>query len=273
MDDHRMPGILANNLLSAAQHMLSIAGKDVDQQLVDLQLEQMFEDNRDAATSLLQTSTAEEIDSLHRLGVAFRLCSNYSMAELFYARALDLSTELFGADSSQTAKHRNFLAGLYFAAGRFEYCRAHLLTSLRAYEMSLGPAHLYCQLTRFALALTYSALGDRDNATRYYAGTRLKDLSVQLNKANPSDSWSSLLPKIVGMAAIKYEQGQFLESVELFKFCVLQEANEAWPANLVVARTLENLGTLCRSQGLERESDDFIDIAQQMRHAIAQSKT
>jgi hypothetical protein len=177
---------------------------------------------------------------------------------------------LFGANSAQTVKHRNFLAGLYFAASQFDNCKAHLLNSLRAYELSLGPAHLYCRLTRFALTLTYTALGDRKSAARYYAGTGLKELSVQTS-LDPADAWSSLLPKIVAMAAIKYEQEQFIESLELFKFCVLQEANEAWPANLLVVRTLEKLSILCRSQGLHRESDDFIDIAQQMKLSIAQS--
>jgi hypothetical protein len=74
---------------------------------------------------------------------------------------------------------------------------------------------------------------------------------------------------VASIAAIKFEQGLYQESIELFRFCVLQEANEAWPGSLILARSLSDLSILCRSQGLSKHGADFAEMAAQIKATVA----
>jgi len=261
-----MQDTLSTSLLSAAQQMLNFAAVEESQAVRKIRIGQMLEAKRAAATTLLATSTPEDLEPIHRLGVAYRLCHEHAMAEQFYLRALDLACQQFGENSLQASKHRNFLAGLYFAAERFDLCTTQLEGSLKVYEKVLGTAHLYTQLTRFALALTYSSLGEKAKASSYYSQSDLKNLVD--DPFASANKWNALLPKVASIAAMKFEQGSFQESVELFRFCVLQEANEAWPGSMILARALSDLSILCRSQGLPKHAADFAEMAAQAKSSV-----
>jgi tetratricopeptide (TPR) repeat protein len=264
-----MQDTLSSSLLTAAQQMLNFAAVEESQAVRKIRVGQMIEANRSAATSLLTVATAKDLEPIHRLGVAFRLCNEYAMAERFYQRALDLAIENFGSHSLESAKHRNFLAGLYFAAERFDLCKSQLEESLQVYESALGAKHLYAQLTRFALALTYRSLGNKDKSSSYLSQSDLKNIVEDPYAYHSSDKWTALLPKVASIAAIKFEQGLYQESIELFRFCVLQEANEAWPGSLILAKSLSDLSILCRSQGLSKHAADFAEMAAQIRATVS----
>lgn len=263
--DERMQDTLSSSLLSTAEQMLNVAAVEESQAVKKIRIGQMLEAKRAAASSLLNLSTFEDLAAIHRLGVAFRLCNEYAMAEKFYLRAVDLAVERFTADSLESAKHRNFLAGLYFAAERFDLCKSQLEESLRIYENVLGAAHLYSQLTRFALALTYRALGNKEKSSTYLTRSDLKNIVEDPYAYESSNKWAALLPKVASIAAIKFEQGAYQESIELFRFCVLQEANEAWPGSSILAKSLSDLSILCRSQGLPKHGADFAEMSAQIR--------
>ncbi|HEY9719610.1 MAG TPA: tetratricopeptide repeat protein [Trichormus sp.] len=269
MEERRMQETLSTSLLTAAQQMLNFAAVEESQAVRKIRIGQMLEANRADASSLLTASTHADLQSIHRLGVAYRLCNEYAMAERFYLRAVDLALENFGTDSLETAKHRNFLAGLYFAAERFDLCKNQLEESLRVYESALGAKHVYAQLTRFALALTYRSLGNKDKSSSYLGQSDLKNMAEDPYAYQPANRWTALLPKVASIAAIKFEQGLYQESIELFRFCVLQEANEAWPGSLILARSLSDLSILCRSQGLSKHGADFAEMAAQIRATVS----
>jgi tetratricopeptide (TPR) repeat protein len=198
--------------------------------------------------------------------VACRLCGQFALAENFYTKALELAETAYGKQAVETATHRNFLAGLYFTWRRYSEAAALIETSLKVYQSAFGPEHIYTRLTYFALALAYFGLGDAVLSKQYY---KLCSLRTQpMNEAQSQDRWSSFSIKLSSLAATKYEQGQFEEAVELFRHCVIHEANEAWPGSLVVARSLSSLAQLCRAQGLDLEAEEFFKMALKMKKQL-----
>lgn len=219
-----------------------------------------------SAPAILAHAASEDLTTLHRIGVACRLCHRFELAELCYQRALELAEPLLGADSLETAMHRNFLAGLYFVWGRYADSVTLLERSLQVYNKVLGEGHDYTRLTYFGLALAYHGLGDNARSKQAYAKSELQ-LPISF-EAKTRDRWSEFSMKLSSLAAKKFERGSFAEAVELFRHCVIHEANEAWPGSIAVARALVSLGVICRSQGLDREAQEAFEMALPMQKAL-----
>ncbi|MBP9092129.1 tetratricopeptide repeat protein [bacterium] len=215
------------------------------------------------APSLIEDATLADLTALHRMGVACRLCGQFDMAESFYRRALNLVENDSGCFSLPAAMHRNFLAGLYFMTGREAESIPLIEASLHTYITNLDSEHLYTRLTHFGLALAFARIGDSERAQDHYLRSELGGSSRL--EAVDELRWSALPLKLMSLAAVKFEQGRLFESVELFRHCVIHEANEAWPGSVVVARALGNLATLCRSQGLDAEAGEFFRMTLKMK--------
>ncbi len=225
-----------------------------------------FQDLGRVAPVLVHEATLEDLASLHRMGVACRLCGQFSLAENFYSRALEIAESAFGAASVETATHRNFLAGLYFMWRRYPEAVTLIETSLHVYQSTFGDEHIYTRLTHFALALAFFGEGDAMRSKQHY---KLSALNMQVSvEAQSQDRWSAFSAKLSSLAAMKYEQGKFDEAVELFRHCVIHEANEAWPGSLVVARALASLAQLCRAQGLDKEAEEFFKMSLKMKKEL-----
>jgi tetratricopeptide (TPR) repeat protein len=225
-----------------------------------------FQDLGRVAPTLVQDATLADLSNLHRMGVACRLCGQFALAENFYSKALELAEASFGKAGLETAMHRNFLAGLYFMWRRYPETITLIEQSLQVYQSVFGPEHIYTRLTHFALALAFAGMGDTVRSKQQYSLSALKMQSH--GEAQSQDRWSAFSAKLSSLAAMKYEQGQFEEAVELFRHCVIHEANEAWPGSLVVARALSSLAVLCRSQGLEKEAEEFFKMALHMKKEL-----
>ncbi len=222
-----------------------------------------FQHLAEFAPSLIEDATIADLTALHRMGVACRLCGQFAMAESFYRRALNLVESESGCQSLPAASHRNFLAGLYFMTGREAESIPLIEASLHTYITKLDGHHLYTRLTHFGLALAFARIGDHDRAQDHYMRSEL-GVSSRLEAVDEL-RWSALPLKLMSLAAVKFEQGRLYESVELFRHCVIHEANEAWPGSIVVARALGNLATLCRSQGLDAEAGEFFRMTLKMK--------
>ncbi|CAN5560350.1 hypothetical protein BH11CYA1_BH11CYA1_25740 [soil metagenome] len=222
-----------------------------------------FQHLADFAPSLIEDATLADLTALHRMGVACRLCGQFEMAESFYRRALNLIETEHGCDSLAAAMHRNFLAGLYFMTGREAESIPLIEASLHTYINNLDDRHLYTRLTHFGLALAFARMGNTERAQDHYERSELGHSSRL--EAVDELRWSALPLKLMSLAAVKFEQRRLDESVELFRHCVIHEANEAWPGSMVVARALGNLATLCRSQGLDAEAGEFFRMTLKMK--------
>jgi tetratricopeptide (TPR) repeat protein len=230
------------------------------------EIQAFFADLLRVTPTIVEDASEADLSSLHRMGVACRLCGQFELAENFYRKALQIAEAKFGGNSSEAATHRNFLAGLYFMWGRFELCVPLIERSLGVYKVAFGPEHIYTRLTHFALALAYSGWGNEKRSREHY---ELSDLRSQSHgEAQSQDRWSSLSAKLAALSAMKYEQGHFNEAVELFRHCVIHEANEAWPGSMVVAKSLNGLAVLCRSQALDAEAEEFFKMTLAMKKDI-----
>ncbi|MBS1991442.1 MAG: tetratricopeptide repeat protein [Cyanobacteria bacterium SZAS LIN-3] len=225
-----------------------------------------FQDLSRVAPLLVEEAQVADLANLHRMGVACRLCGQFDLAEGFYKKALELAQTSLGADAPETATHRNFLAGLYFMWGRYDESIALIEQSLQVYRAAFGAEHIYTRLTHFGLALAYAGKGDRQRSRVQYD---LSALQTQVHvEAQSKDRWSNFTAKLSALAAAKYEQGRYDQAVELFRHCVIHEANEAWPGSLVVAQSLSGLAVLCRSQQLDGEALEFCKMALHMKKEL-----
>lgn len=227
------------------------------------ELVEFFENLKQAAPHLVEEAQAADLANIHRMGVACRLCGQFELAEKFYGKAMQIAEASFGVSSVEAATQRNFLAGLYMTWHRYADCRRLLEVSLASYHGHFGADHIYTRLTHFALALAYLGIGDMAASKREYGASALQKPSGA--EAQSRDRWSVLSDKLAALAAIKYEQGHYDEALELFRHCVIHEANEAWPGNLVLARALSGLAVLCRSQGLNSEALECYKMTVQMK--------
>ena len=67
---------------------------------------------------------------------------------------------------------------------------------------------------------------------------------------------------------MKFDKEQYDEAFELFRYCVINEANEAWPGSPVVAQALTSLALLCRAQQLNAEAAEFFRVSLEMKEEI-----
>ena len=261
---------LATTLLSTKHMMASVTLQPtlaLDSKTLETADSQFFTDLRLIAPALISESQEGDENTLHRIGVACRLCGDFELAKLFYIKALELSSASSGTDSLATSTHRNFLAGLYFAWQKFESAKALIEYSLATYQKILGEQHIHTRLTHFALALVYTRLGETQLARRHFDLSALKNLPIP-DQAQSADRWQNLNFRIFALAAIKFEQQQYDESYELFRYCVIAEAHEAWPGSIVVAKSLNNLALLCRAQQMNSEAEEFFKMTLNMKKDI-----
>ncbi|HEY9733620.1 MAG TPA: tetratricopeptide repeat protein [Drouetiella sp.] len=261
---------LATTLLSTQRIMGDVMLQPqlvLDRKTLEPSSQQFLSDLRTIAQALITEAEPGDEKTLHRIGVACRLMGDFELAKVFYIKALELSSGSAGADSLQAATHRNFLAGLYFAWQKFESARALVEQSLATYQKFLGEQHMHTKLTHFALALIHTKLGDAQLARRHFDESALKNLKVP-DQAESTNHWLNLNFRIISLAAMKFEQKQFDESYELFRYCIITEANEAWPGSMVVARSLQNLALLCRAQSMNLEAEEFFKMTLQMKKDI-----
>lgn len=261
---------LATTLLSTQQMMGSVSQQpmfSLDFKALGPEESRFFVDLHENAPQLVHEAQPGDEQSLHRIGVACRLCGYFELAELFYLKALELSTATYGLHSLQTSTHRNFLAGLYFVWQKYTATKALVEASLKVYQDVLGTEHIHTRLTHFALALVYTSLGDVFLAKKHFDWSALKNIQVS-DQAQSADRWQNLNFRLFALAAMKFEKQQYDESYELFRYCVITEANEAWPGSMVVAKSLNSLALLCRSQTLNSEAEDFFKMTLKMKEDI-----
>ncbi len=261
---------LANTLVSTQQMMGSASQQPMltlDSKTLGPEESRFFAELHENAPSLVHDAQPGDEQSLHRIGVACRLCGYFELAELFYLKALELSTAAYALDSLETSTHRNFLAGLYFVWQKYASAQALIERSLKVYQDLLGNQHVHTRLTQFGLALVHTRLGDVYKAKKHFDLSGLKNLEFP-DQAQAADRWQTLNFRLFALAAMKFEKQQYDESYELFRYSVITEANEAWPGSMVVARSLNSLALLCRAQRLNSEAEEFFKMTLKMKEDI-----
>lgn len=93
------------------------------------------------------------IRNYHCLGIINRVQNRYSQSEVYYRKAIELCTNLYGENDLKTIELNNYLAGLHFIQQNFDQAERILNASLYAYKNILGRDHQVVAITHFALAI------------------------------------------------------------------------------------------------------------------------
>lgn len=215
--------------------------------------------------------TADSCEDLHKLAVVCRLYDHPGLAERLYMRALERAVRESSEDSVATARHRNFLAGLYVHLGRFEEASRLIAKSLAAYEKHLGIEHLYFRMTLFASVLVYAKQNKMKEALKLFEMVQVQSQSMSINTFSVSQ-WSIVSMRLWMLSLLRFNQGRYDDAYELFRYTAILEANEVWPGNLLIYKALSDLVVLCRTLGLQSESHECQELSALIESTLANTR-
>lgn len=211
------------------------------------------------------------IKTHHSLGLLHRMHDEFSESEPHYQAALDLSKERFGVKHLETASRRNFLAGLYFACGKYKEAEILLEESLRDYQELLGENDPVTAIALYAVALVkhrvYVAslkseqpLDDNEIAPigpwDDYFSRSVRIFPVDLTQLSMLDSHELSLA-IFQLSREAFQEARFKEAEELFRHSFLIELEDIWPQHPLIGDTYSLLAELCRGRGLLLQSEQL----------------
>lgn len=201
----------------------------------------------------LQNETSVLVDVLHGLAILMRIQNRFEEAEPFYLKATELTSSSLGELHPETLTRKNYLAGLYFAWGRYESARALVEESRSAYSAVFGDKHELVGLSAMGLALICNRQGDADAANRFFKE------AIRLLPAGPRASvmldFKDLAASLFFLSKEKYKLGMIEEAETLFRYSLIIETDRLWPGHRIVGDNVQLLGDLYRSQYMPTEAE------------------
>lgn len=203
------------------------------------------------------------LDTLHRLCVLYRLQQNFAEAEKIHLQANAYVKAMYGANNLRVADQNNYLAGIYYAWGRFEDAAKVTLETLAAYESTLGSDSLPAGLCHFALALIYHQAGNLDKSHKHFLAAN--DIVTRQVYSTEETIEEGLL----SMAITHFRQNDFIGAETLFRHSIILREEKFWPFHPLVPQTLLKLGQmyevrgrhakaeLCYEKALRKQQDVF----------------
>lgn len=210
------------------------------------------------------------IKNYHCLGVIHRVHNRFNLAEPCYQKAINLSCTRHGEKDFKTIELQNYLAGLYFAQGKFEQAHFLLTSSLSHYKKKLGRDHQVVALTYYALALVkrkafnQAPSGDFDDSYFKQAQSVLKTDIAKLTMEDPRD----LVLGLIHLSMENYKHNRFEEAEELLRHGILLELNELWPKHPLVADGFQLLADLYKSLGRSTQAERLYQMALELRKEV-----
>lgn len=205
------------------------------------------------------------VPRLHNLGLLFRIQEKFAQAEEVYKRAHSLLTSA-EPDLVAVATEKNYLAGLYFAWGRYNLAEDLILESRAIYESRLGKEHPFHLFAIFALALVLQKQGKSSEAEGYFQ--QLEKLSKPLPRKEFLESYDDLPEALYGLARANFRQKRFDNAEILLRYALLHDVWKLWPAHPKVAESLQMLGDLYAAQGMHGEAENIYRKALAIRETF-----
>lgn len=210
------------------------------------------------------------IKNYHCLGVLHRVHERFNLAEPCYQQAIEWSCTRHGEKHFKTIELQNYLAGLYFAQGKFEQAHYLLVSSLDLYKNKLGRDHQVVALTHYALALVkrkafnLAPSGDFDDSHFKQAQSILNTDISKLTMDAPRDQVLGL----IHLSMENYKQNRFDEAEELLRHGILLELNELWPKHPLVSDGFQLLADLYKSLGRFTQAERLYQKALDLRKEV-----
>ncbi|HEY9783842.1 MAG TPA: tetratricopeptide repeat protein [Candidatus Obscuribacterales bacterium] len=208
---------------------------------------------------------ARLVPRLHNLAVLYRIQNKFPEAEAIYKRTLDTMSQT-GAKKFDLATQQNYLAGLYFAWGRYADAERLINQSMTLYESEVGRDHEYVAFCLMALALTLQKQGKLDEANERFR--QCERLSLKAPRFEYLESFRDLAHGLFFLARTKFKQNQFDEAEILFRYALLEETWELWPFHPLVAQNLQMIGDLYAAQGMFAEAEKILSKTLSLRRQV-----
>jgi tetratricopeptide (TPR) repeat protein len=203
---------------------------------------------------------------LHGLAILMRIQNRFADAEPYYVKAIELTCKQFGDAHPETATRKNYLAGLYFAWGRYDLARSLVEASRSVYSAAFGDKHELVGIAAMGLALICNRQGNKAEANDYFK---------QADKLLPAGPRGAIMLDFKDLAASlfflskeKYKQGMIEEAETLFRYSLIIETDRLWPGHRIVGDNVQLLGDLYRSQYMTTEAEFLYRRALEIRRAV-----
>ncbi len=206
------------------------------------------------------------LDLYHGFAILLRVQNRFADAEPYYIKAIELSRRSFGDAHPDTATRKNYLAGLYFAWGRYDMARSIVEASYNFYRTTFGDKHELVGVAAMGLALICNRQGLAHEASEYFKQ------ADRLLPAGPRGAvildFKDLAASLFFLAKEKYKQGQIEEAETLFRYSLLIETDRLWPGHRIVGDNVQLLADLYRSQSMVIEAEFLYRRAIEIRRNI-----
>jgi tetratricopeptide (TPR) repeat protein len=187
---------------------------------------------------------------------------NYTFAEPWRKKCLEVTQKLFGQEHLDISTSINNLAYLYKNQGRYEESEPLYLKALQMRQNLLGQEHPDVAGSLNNLASLYKNQGHYEESEALY----LKALQMRQNLLGQEH------PDVAGslndLASLYYSQGRYEKSEPLYLKALQMRQNLLGQGHPSVAGTLNDLASLYYSQGRYEESEPLYLQALQMRQNL-----
>ncbi len=206
------------------------------------------------------------LDVYHGLAILLRVQNRFADAEPYYIKGIELSRRSLGDTHQDTSTRKNYLAGLYFAWGRYDMARAIVETSYSVYRTVFGEKSELVGVAAMGLALICNRQGQAHDASEYFKQ------ADRLLPAGPRGAvildFKDLAASLFFLAKEKFKQGQIEQAETLFRYSLLIETERLWPGHRIVGDNVQLLGDLYRSQSMTIEAEFLYRRALEIRRNV-----
>ncbi len=206
-----------------------------------------------------------QIYSSHCLAILMRIQNRFAEAEPYYIKAIELSKRHLSDRHLDTAMRKNYLAGLYFAWGRYDMAKRLVDANLSLYRGALGEKHEVVGVVAMGLCLIANRQGLSHEAGEFFK------LADRLLPAGPRAAimldFKDLAASLYFLSKEKFKQGQIEEAETLYRYSLIIETERLWPGHRIVGDNVQLLGDLYRSQYMTVEAEFLYRKAFEIRRA------
>jgi tetratricopeptide (TPR) repeat protein len=175
--------------------------------------------------------------------------SQFSDAEIWCLRSLEISEEQLGANHPDTATSLNNLAGLYYSTGRYSEAEPLYLRSLTIREEQLGENHPSTAISLNNLAGLYESTG------RYSEAESLYVRSLGINEEQLGENHPDTAASLNNLAGLYYSTGRYSEVEPLFVRSLAIREEQLGENHPDTATSLNNLAGLYQVTGRYSEAE------------------
>lgn len=167
----------------------------------------------------------------------------YNDAEKIYQHLIDLSEELYGNDSTETAVSYNNIGIVYWKQGKYDKALEFYFKALAIYEEVLGINHPFCASSYNYIGLVYERLGRFDKALEYYfKSMNIREKVLGLIHTSTATSYNNI-------GFVYFNHGDYDKALEYYLKALAIDENLSGKEHQNTATSYNNIGGVYDEKG------------------------